>query len=272
MRRPPRSAPLAARTASWVPFALAAALLPLLALVPARLTAQQGVLRGVVTDSAGQPLRGVEVLAIQTERSTRTDAQGRYVLTRLPWGQSVVMARSPGYRAVESVIQIGDDNQATANFRLNRAIQLIDTLRITSHDGCAAVRFAGFECRRRAGIGQFRGPEELGALRPDYWSDMFDGLTGLRKVPYTNQQLGRLDWTVMPTTGWRCLMEIYNGRERTARETLVTPSDIYAIEVYDVYERVPEPYRRFAWPGESRTPCTLIVYWTKVWIAENEKP
>ncbi|MBX3174038.1 MAG: carboxypeptidase regulatory-like domain-containing protein [Gemmatimonadaceae bacterium] len=240
--------------------------------VPRSLEAQSGVLRGVVTDTLGNPIRGVEVFAIQTERSTRTDAQGRYTLTRLPWGQSVVMARSPGYRAEERVIQIGDDNQASMDFQMRRAIQLIDTLRITSHDGCAAFRYDGFECRRRAGIGQFRGPDELRALRPDYWSDMFEGLTGLRKVPFTNQELGRLDWTVAPTTGWRCLVEAYNGRERTAREILIRPDQIHSIEVYDVYERVPEPYKRYAWPSDSRTPCTLIMYWTKVWIEENEKP
>lgn len=234
--------------------------------------AQQGVLRGVVTDSAGRPLGGVEVFAIRTDRSTRTDAQGRYTLTRLPWGQSVVMARSPGYRAVESAITIGDDNQARLDFRMLRAIQLIDTLRITSHDGCAAFRYDGFECRRRAGIGQFRGPDELRALRPDYWSDLFDGMTGLRKVPFTNQELGRLDWTVSPTTGWRCLVQAFNGRERTARETIIRPEQIYAIEVYDVYERVPEPYKRYAWPSDSRTPCTLIMYWTKAWIEENVQP
>lgn len=243
-----------------------------LPLVGGSVAAQEGVLRGIVTDSAGQPLRGVEVFAIQTDRSTRTDAQGRYVLTRLPWGQSVVMARSLGYRPVERAVTIGDEGQGTLDFQLFRAIQLIDTLRITSHDGCAAQRFEGFECRRRAGIGQFRGPEELRALRPNFWSDMFDGLTGFRKVPFTNRELGRLDWTITPTTGWRCMTEAFNGRERSARETIVRPEQIYAIEHYDVYDRVPEPYKRFAWPSDSRTPCTLVMYWTKEWVEENAQP
>lgn len=243
-----------------------------LALCAPAAAAQQGVLRGVVTDSTGRPLRGVEVFAIQTDRSTRTDAQGRYVLTRLPWGRSVVMARAVGFRPVERAITIGDEGQQTLDFELLPSIQLIDTLRITSHDGCAAMRFEGFECRRRAGIGQFRGPEELRALRPDFWSDMFDGMTGFRKVPFTNQELGRLDWTVTPTTGWRCLIEGFNGRERSPRETIIRADQIYAIEHYDVYERVPEPYKRFAWPPDSRTPCTLIMYWTKDWVAENTPP
>jgi hypothetical protein len=253
-------------------------LLPLLMLAlcaavvaPRSVLAQAGILRGVVTDSTGAPLRGVEVLAIQTNRTTRTDAQGRYTLTRLPWGQSVIMARSVGYRAVERAITIGDEGEATLNFTLNRAVQLIDTLRITSHDGCAAFRYDGFECRRRAGIGQFRGPEELRALRPDYWSDMFEGLRGFRKVPFTDQERGRLDWTVTSVTGWRCMMEAFNGRERTARETIIRPEDIYAIEHYDVYERVPEPYKRLAWPPDSRTPCTLVMYWTRAFVEENSR-
>jgi hypothetical protein len=250
-----------ARHALTLLFALAGAALPL--------AAQTGVVRGVVTDSTGQPLRGVEVLAVQLERSTRTDAQGRFTLGRLPWGQTVIMARSPGYRAVERTVSIDDGGAASQDFVLLRAIQVVDTLRITSHDGCAAMRFDGFECRRRAGIGQFRGPEELRALRPDYWADMFAGMQGFRKVAFTNREMGRLDWTVTPTTGWRCMVEAFNGRERSPRETIIRPEQIYAIEHYDVYERVPEPYKRFAWPADSRTPCTLIMYWTREWVEEN---
>jgi len=233
--------------------------------------AQVGTVRGVVTDSAGRPIRGVEVLAIRQERSVRTDAEGRYTITRLPWGQVVIMARLPGYRAAEMAVTIGDAGLAEANFRLGRVIQLVDTLRIVSHDGCAAYRWDGFECRRRAGIGQFRGPEEIAALRAVYWSDLFEGFTGLRRVPFVNPKRER-DWTVMSTSGWRCLMTGMNGREPTARETVLTPDDIYAIEYFDVYERVPEPYKRLAWPGSQREPCSLIMYWTKAWVAENGRP
>lgn len=235
------------------------------------LAAQTGVIRGVVTDSGGRPLRGVEVLALRTERSSRTDAQGRYTLTRVPWGTSVVMARTPGYRPAERVVTIGDSGEATLNLRLGVAISLIDTLKITSHDGCAPTRLEGFECRRNAGIGQFRGPEELRALRPRYWADMFEGLSGFRKVPFTNQQQN-LDWTISPTTGWRCLKIGFNGREPTARETTIGPADIYAIEHYDVYEKVPEPYRYLAWPGDRSEPCTLVMYWTRTFVEENRRP
>jgi len=224
-----------------------------------------------VMDSAGRPIRGAEVIAIREDRSVRTDAEGRFAITRLPWGQIVVMVRLPGWRAAEKAVTIGDAGEAQVEFRLNRVIQLVDTLRIVSHDGCAAYRLDGFECRRRAGIGQFRGPEELGALRPVYWSDLFEGFTGLRRVPFVNHRRDR-DWTVMSTAGWRCLKVGMNGREPTARETNIEPRDIYAIEYFDVYDRVPEPYKRLSWPGDQREPCSLIMYWTKAWVAENGQP
>src|SRR5690606_37351264 len=158
----------------------------------------------------------------------------------------------------DQVVLVGDGGgQREYRFALTRMIQLIDTLRVVSQDGCAAYRYEGFECRQRAGIGQFRGPEELAALRPDYWADMFEGMTGLRREPWRDRQRGRLDWTVSSTTGWRCLTEGFNGRQRTAREEIIYPDQIYAIEYFDVYERVPEAYKRLAWPNGESHPCAL---------------
>jgi hypothetical protein len=241
--------------------------------LPAAVTAQSGTVRGIVTDSVGNPLRGIEVLALNQERTTRTDAEGRFLLRGLPWGQVVLMARSPGWKPQDQVVVIGDEGaQREYRFALTRMVQLIDTLRVVSQDGCAAYRYDGFECRRRAGIGQFRGPDELTALRPDYWADMFEGMTGLRREPWRDRQRGRLDWTVSSTTGWRCLTEGFNGRQRTAREEIIYPDQIYAIEYFDVYERVPEAYKRLAWPNGESHPCALVMYWTKVWVEENGGP
>lgn len=247
--------------------------LTMMSVRPAALFAQAGTVRGVVTDSVGNPMRGIEVLALQQDRSTRTDGEGRFILRGLPWGQVVLMARSPGWKPQDRVVQIGD-NGATGDvrFALTRTVQLIDTARIVSQDGCAAYRYDGFECRRRAGIGQFRGPEELEALRPQYWADMFEGMNGLRKEPMRDLERGRLDWTVASTTGWRCLMEGFNGRHRTAREEQIYHDQIYAIEYFDVYERVPEAYKRLAWPTGQQQPCALVMFWTKVWVEENGGP
>ncbi len=251
--------------------------LPLLVLtfalaVPAeRAQAQPGTLRGQVVDTAGRPLRDVEVYSVNSKRSTRSGADGRFVLTRLPFGQQLVMARSPGYQAGQQVVNMLDENTPPVTFRLGRIVQLIDTVRITSHDHCAAYEFEGYECRRRAGIGQFRSADEIKALRPNYWADMFEGLPGFRRESYFNPIIGR-DWTVASTTGWRCLAEGWNGRHKTAADERVMPEDIVAIEHYDVYEKVPAAYKRLAWPRDQEKPCALVMYWTRSFLENQKKP
>jgi len=237
---------------------------------PNTAAAQAGVLRGTVTDTAGRPLANVEVLSVNAKRSTRTDREGRFTLARLPFGQQLVMARFPGYQPGDQAVNMLDANVAPVTFRLRRVVQAIDTVRIVSHDGCPAYDFSGFACRRRAAIGQFRGAEELAALRPHYWADMFDGLPGLRNYQVPDRLMG-FDWRVESTTGWRCLEEGWNGRERTANLENVRPSDIVGVEVYDVYEKVPAAYKRLAWPTSQDKPCTLIIYWTRDFV-EGKRP
>lgn len=251
-----------------LPRALALALL--LMFPAAGAFAQAGIIRGTVTDTAGRPLRDVEVLSVTTKRTARTNAQGQYTLARLPWGQQVIMARLPGYRASERAVSMLDETTPPVDFELGRIVQLIDTVRITSHDGCAAYDVAGFECRRRAGIGQFRAEPELTALRPEYWADMFEGLEGFRRTAVPHRLLGQ-DWQVESTTGWRCLKEGWNGRQKTAADELVVPRDIVAIEHYEVYDKVPAAYKRLAWPNGQDKPCALVMYWTRGFIENARK-
>ena len=240
----------------------------LLWFAPTLVSAQPGTLRGIVTDTAGRPLEGVEVTSVNAKRSTRSGKDGRFILSRLPFGQQLIMARAPGYQPGDKAVNMLDSAMAELSFRLRRVVQALDTMRIVSHDGCAAYDYAGFDCRRRASIGQFRGPEELAALRSYYWADMFEGLPGLRREAVRDSILGQ-DWHVASMTGWRCLAEGWNGRHRTADLENIRPSEIVAIEHYDSYEKVPAAYKRLAWPNGQDKPCALVMYWTRGFI-ENE--
>jgi hypothetical protein len=246
------------------------ALAAFLSLPVTAITAQPGTLRGIVTDTAGRPLEGVEVLSINAKRSTRTGRDGRFLLARLPFGQQLVMARAPGYQPGDRAVNMLDSTMAELTFRLRRVVQALDTMRIVSHDGCAAYDYGGFECRRRAGIGQFRGPEELAALRSYYWADMFEGLPGLRREAVRDSILGQ-DWHVASMTGWRCLAEGWNGRHRTADLEHIRPDQIVALEHYETYDKVPAAYKRLAWPNGQEKPCALVMYWTRGFIEAEAK-
>jgi hypothetical protein len=249
------------------PLALA---LALFALTPSLVAAQAGTLRGTVTDTAGRPLANVEVLSVNAKRSTRTGRDGSFILARLPFGQQLIVARMPGYQPSDRAVNMLDSAQAPISFRLRRVVAALDTVRIVSHDGCAATDYAGFECRRRAGIGQFRGPDELTALRPYFWYDMFEGLPGLRREAVADSVIGQ-DWGVASVTGWRCLTEGWNGRLKTADLENIRPNEIYAIEHYEVYEKVPAAYKRLAWPNSQQKPCALVMYWTKSYVEDQRR-
>ncbi len=237
---------------------------------PSLVAAQPGTLRGMVTDTLGRPLSGVEVLSVNAKRSARTDKDGRFILSRLPFGQQLIMARSPGYQPGDRAVNMLDSAMAEVTFRLRRVVQALDTMRIVSHDGCAAYDFAGFDCRRRASIGQFRGPDELAALRSYYWADMFEGLPGLRREAVRDSILGQ-DWHIASMTGWRCLAEGWNGRHRTADLENIRPNQIVAIEHYDTYDKVPAAYKRLAWPNGQDKPCALVMYWTRGFVEDEAK-
>lgn len=237
-------------------------------LAPARSQAQAGTVRGAVTDTSGRPLQDVEVMSVNAERSTRTNKDGRFTLTRLPFGAQLLIARSPGYMVGQEPVTMLDDNAPVVNFRLRLVVQAIDTVRIISHDGCSPYDMGGFECRRRAGIGQFRGEAELAALRPTSWADLFEGLDGLKRIPTQNAD-GTRDWTVRSTTGWSCLKESWDGRDKSAADAALRPKDIVAIEHFDLYEKVPAAYKRIAWPQGQTRPCALIIYWTR--LADKDK-
>ena len=239
-------------------------------LAPMELAAQPGVLRGTVTDTTGRPLPNVEVLSVNAKRSARTDAAGRFTLAKLPFGQQLILARLPGYQPADQAVNMLDAQVPELSFKLRRVIVALDTVRIVSHDGCAAYDFAGFDCRRRAGIGQFRGEAELTALRPIYWADMFDELPGFRRYPVPDSLLGR-DWQVESTTGWRCLMEGWNGRHKMAADQGVRPRDIVGVEHYDTYDKVPAAYKRLAWPTGQEKPCALVMYWTRGFIENKNR-
>lgn len=215
--------------------------------------------RGTVTDDAGHPLDSIEVYVTTSGQSTRTDAEGRYLLAHLLSGPTRLRARRVGWRPADTVFVLPLHGSVTMNFTLAGRVSALDTIRIrTSQDDCAPRNFYGFTCRRRAGIGVFRDSAELAALKPDYDADLFDGIPGLR----------RDGQGVIAVTHWRCVARLINGHPPTpydlaSAKMLGWVKDVKAIEFYADANDAPKWYKVYTWPRYSLTPCSLIVYWTR---------
>lgn len=236
-----------------------------LASVPARTQAQ--TLTGIVTDSAGRPLREAEVLIGLGELRARADSAGRFSI-RIPRGGRVeVIARLVGYRQFVDTVQVPDFGTQRYNIRLERLPPRLATVTITDRSLCETTSLSGFECRRNSGVGHFRDAGELRAMRPRHWADMLDGMPGLRREPRRGPY--GFDWrpTAPPS---RCVREIWNGQlpmdapgAEFQPDELWTPNDVVAIEYYERYNEIPPQYQGYAWPPSEGQPCALIVYWLR---------
>ena len=104
-----------------VTLALAAALVaPLASAAGQEPAAQTGSIAGRVTDDAGQPIVGADVLIEQTTISSRTRADGEYVIERLPAGQQSVRVRMIGFRSQAVGVTVTAGQRATQDFSLRR--------------------------------------------------------------------------------------------------------------------------------------------------------
>ena len=236
-------------------------------------------LRGTVVDSGGKPIESVEISATTAGRVTRSDATGRFELDTLVTGPSRLLFRRLGWKAIDTTIYLNPKITVEIRVVMARLAQNLEQVRIVSHDDCPIRTMEGFECRRRAGIGAFRDSSELAALQPSCMSNMLVGMEGIRTVGGNGNPCATLE----ATKGWRCLIQLIDGRRGNVLGQL-RMSDYIGVEFYDEEDKVPEWYKSLAYtPARAATKtytprgratvyatpsmpgrgCSLIVFWTK---------
>src|SRR5882672_2841283 len=83
------------------------------------LAAQQASLTGTVTDPASaQPLAGVRITVVGTNRAVFTNQDGRYTITAVPSGTQRLLAALIGYGALTQTVTVPADGSVTLNFAL----------------------------------------------------------------------------------------------------------------------------------------------------------
>jgi hypothetical protein len=124
----------------------------------------QATMAGIVRDdSTGTPLTDVEVLINGTSFSTRTNGQGRYVLTGLPTGTRQAIFRLLGHLPQRVDVLLADGDTTRANATLIRSDVVLDPIIVT---GDAPTRGVGvgreaIADRQRLGFGKLIDTEML---------------------------------------------------------------------------------------------------------------
>ena len=114
----------------WPVLLLALLVLPAVA-IPAQGT---GIIRGMVTGTAQQPLFGakLEVVGVRSERSS---ASGAYVFTAVPAGNYTVRANMIGYGTIEKSVTVPAGQTVTSDFTLTQAAVNLNEIVVTGTAG-----------------------------------------------------------------------------------------------------------------------------------------
>ena len=238
------------------PLAALAALLPLLAAPAAGLHAQTVV--GVVTDTSGVALAGVELFLVDLARApVRTTATGVFTLGGVGEGRHRLRARRMGYQALDVTITLDARDTLSLALELLPVPQRLADVRVVETDR------TGFEERRRraAGGGTFISREQIDSRTLTQVSEL------LRRAPTID---------VLPADP-----PLNNGREtrlssRRARAGSCTPRvfldgspveqtalgslSVDAIQAIEIYAGGAGMPARFIRNGSD---CGAVVVWTR---------
>ena len=223
-------------------------------------TARPGV-RGIVSDSAGQPIADAELLLHDVRQIARSGEDGRFEFPHLPRGVYVITARRLGYAPVSWSFRL--DDTVSLQLRLYRTAVRLPEVVINGEARVSNPKLVGFYERLRssgASRSSFITRDDIEKRKPWLTSDLFAG-----KGPRATACLaGRIyvDGAAMPPGS---SFAPPRGKRRTVPDPrtpidVIPPGDIDAMEIYSA-ATAPAEYNATAAFGSP--PGCVILIWTR---------
>ena len=226
---------------------------------PSGVSAQRhtGAVSGVVKDSAGATIRGVEVVAISARAATRTDTSGRFLLAGLPGGPMDLSLRRIAFEPVVINIDVAEAETTEVEIKLGVAAQSLPT--VVVHDHADRIRLlADFESRRKTGVGHFITRAEIERRHPLLLSDMVRTIPGATMVPAEN---GRTTLRFARSRD-ACAPQYFLDGLHVAGFNIddVPPGDVEGVELYSGPAGLPPEFnQRYGTPV-----CGTVAIWTRI--------
>ncbi len=236
----------------------------LLAMATRPSAAQSGVLRGVVVDSAdGTLIENAGILVDSLRKVARSDANGRFTLTKMPQGQIDLVVRRIGYKPQRQTIVLSGGVNDSVKVELVGQPEVLKAIAIDASERHLRQGIEDYYVRRAQGIGTFITREQLDELRSTEPTD------ALRQVP--GVQLGRtrngektVRFTGTTSINHRdCAPTLWLDGERVPGMELdqIPAQDIEGIELYRGASTTPAQF----WQGNTNnTACGTIVVWSRI--------
>jgi hypothetical protein len=218
---------------------------------------RQGGVSGVVRDSAGFPIANVEVTAIASTKSVRTDSLGQFLLGDLMPGNLDITFRRLSYAPVVLLITVAPADTADVRVQLGVVAQELKGVVVQAHPE-QLRQLVAFETRRKRGIGHFITRAEIEDRHPLFLSDM------LRTVPgavLIDADYGRTALRFSREARNCPPQFIVDGIEVTGFSIDdMPPGDVEGIELYAGAAGLPPEYNRI----HGTSICGTVIIWSRI--------
>jgi hypothetical protein len=233
----------------------------LLALGSRAAIAQDGVVRGVVVDTAGAPVSGADVAIATIHRLTRSDSLGRFELPRMASGTYELSVRRLGF--VPQSLDVVVSSAMSYAYRVVLEIQATELAGVSVSAADARLRLGiedFYRRRARGGGGSYFTRDEILARHAKRTSDVLRTTPGVRLVRTRSGQGVR--FVGGSSLRRECVPEVWlDGQLARGLEVdQVNVTDIEAMEVYSGPSTTPMQFSH----AQSRDACGVIVIWTRI--------
>jgi hypothetical protein len=227
--------------------------------------AQEGTSALLVTatsQESGSPVPGARVSVVGTGIAGTTDARGTLRMVGVPAGVQTVEVRRLGYATRLKLVSLEPGRSSAVVFALEVEAIPVAAIRVEAEArdwGAEYLEAAGFDRRRKNGVGSFITRAELDRRKPTYLSDALRVVPGIRFQP--NGIRGDAYVTMARNAGGPgCPIQYF------VDGTLIGPGfnideiearDVEGLEIYRGASQVPPEFNR------RNAACGVIAVWTR---------
>lgn len=239
--------------------------LALVAIAPA-LAAQTptATLVGLVRDSAGRPISGVEVWVRGSDLYALTNDAGGFRLGSVPPGGVKVSIRRLGYEPAVVELQLRSGRIDSLVIALTTMAASLPGVQVEEEAMTRSKRLlAGFWERRSRGFGHYFTREEIEKKEPHDFTDIVRTTAGV-SIVYAN---GRktIRFSRSPGIRGECPPQYWvdGMRLEGATPDEFRPGDVEAVEMYSGISTIPPQFAPRTMNVRNQT-CGAIVIWTRL--------
>lgn len=239
------------------------ALAALLSLAVATSAAAQAQIRaggvaGIIKDSVGLPIPNVEITALTSSKTVRSDSVGRFLLADIPAGNLDVSFRRLSYAPVILMITVPPADTTEVQVVLGVAAQELKGVVVQAHPD-QLRQLVAFETRRKRGIGHFITRSQIEDRHPLVLSDMLRSIPGAILI---NADNGRTAVRFSRVARNNCPPQFFvDGVEVTGFSIDdMPPGDVEGVELYAGAAGLPPEYNRV----HGTSICGTVIIWSRI--------